>query len=90
MEADPHVGDSYRQEYLEGVAEDSAEITSIDKTVTIGLGTYEHCIETSETTALEPDLVEVKDYAVGLGEIKAEDVSGGDGDHSELIDVITK
>ena len=87
MEANPQVGDSYRQEYLEGVAEDSAEITSIDKTVTIGMGTYKHCIETSETTALEPDLVEVKDYGVGLGEIKAEDVTGGDGDHSELIAV---
>ena len=87
MEADPQVGDSYRQEYLRGVAEDSAEVTSIDKTVTIGMGTYKNCIETSETTALEPDLVEVKDYAMGLGEIKAEDVTGGDGDHSELIAV---
>jgi hypothetical protein len=90
MKAHPKVGDSYRQEYLPGVAEDSAEVTDIDKTVTIGMGTYKHCVETSETTALEPDLVEVKDYGLGLGEIKAEDVTGGDGDHSELIEVITK
>jgi hypothetical protein len=65
MEADPQVGDSYRQEYLRGRRRGLGGGHSIDKTVTIGMGTYKHCIETSETTALEPDLVEVKDYAIG-------------------------
>jgi hypothetical protein len=89
MEADPQVGDSYRQEYLPGVAEDSAEVVSVTAKVDVAYGSFSNCVETNETSALEPDLVEQKDYATGLGEIRAEDVKGGE-DQSELTDVLTK
>src|SRR5258706_6567789 len=46
MEADPKVGDSYRQEYLPGEAEDMGEIVSLDETITVPYGTFDHCVET--------------------------------------------
>jgi len=53
MEANPQVGDVYRQEYLPRVAEDMAEVIGLDGTATVPYGTFTGCVETKETTPLE-------------------------------------
>lgn len=67
MEAAPAVGDAYRQEYDPGEAEDLAEVTALDGTESVPAGTYEAVLVTTEWTPLEPDTVEEKRYASGVG-----------------------
>jgi hypothetical protein len=45
MEANPKVGDSYRQEYYQGEAKDMADVIALGETVTIPYGTFENCIK---------------------------------------------
>lgn len=77
LPADPAVGMAYRQEYYAGQAEDAAEVLSLDEHVEVPVGTFDGCLQTKETTALEPDVVEQKFYARGVGEVQAIQVSGG-------------
>ncbi len=44
MEADPQVGDLYRQEYLKRVAEDMAEFLSLDGVADVPYGTFTDCV----------------------------------------------
>ena len=70
MPAILQVGYKYREEYYFNHAEDEAEIIGTGLTVTIPLGTYTNCIKTKNWTALEPDAMENKIYAPGIGLIK--------------------
>src|SRR5437870_5208560 len=54
MKANPQVGDKYRQEYLQGEAEDEAEVVSLSQKITVPYGTLDNCIETRETSRLAP------------------------------------
>ena len=86
MEAHPAVGDFYRQEFLLTEAEDLAEVSSLDESVTLsGNRTFDHCLKTTETSPLEPDTHENKFYAPNVGNVLVveEDLQ------SELIDIIT-
>ena len=85
MKANPKVGDSYRQEYLPGHAEDQAEVVSISETVTVPYGTFANCIETKEHTALAPGDVENKYYCPGLGEVLAHDIGTIDSGKKEQL-----
>ena len=76
MLANPEVGISYRQEYYEGVAEDTAQVLAVDKTVSIELGDFEGCVTTKEWTPLEPGSVEHKSYAPGVGLVYIEQLKG--------------
>lgn len=76
MLVDPQPGQRYRQEYYAGEAEDRAEVVSINHTVTVPYGTFENCLKVRETTPLEPDVLEFKYYAPGVGFIQAQDESG--------------
>jgi len=78
MPATPTVGDAYRQEYYAGEAEDMGEVIAVGETVTIGLGEYTDVVVTEDWTPLEPDVIENKAYAPGVGVIHEEDVAGGD------------
>ncbi len=69
MAARPRVGDGYQQELREGVAEDRAEVLSLDET----RGEWTGLLETLDTTPLEPGLEEHKFYAEGLGLVLEED-----------------
>ncbi len=69
MQAIPRVGDTYRQEYYVGVAEDMAQVIGLDQPVTVPFGTYQHCLETREFTPLEPGIVAHKFYAAGIGHV---------------------
>jgi hypothetical protein len=73
MEANPQVGDTYRQEFAKGVAEDMATVLSLTQTV----NGFTHVLQTKEFTPLEPGAVEQKFYAPGVGVVHTMDVSGG-------------
>ncbi|MFP5254767.1 MAG: hypothetical protein ACLGI8_02840 [Acidimicrobiia bacterium] len=85
MSAHPEVGDAFRQEYLPGEAEDMGEILAVGVAKTIGLGTYDDVVVTEDWTPLEPDVVEEKWYARGIGLIYERAVAGTTGS-VELIE----
>jgi hypothetical protein len=77
LPAAPAIGMTYRQEYLAGQAEDEASVMSLSEHVKVKFGTFDDVLTTRETTALEPDVVEYKFYARGVGEVQAVDISDG-------------
>ena len=87
--ASPKVGDCHRQEYLPGVAEDMAEVLGVDESVTVPYGPFSHCIKTKDWSALEPDIVENKYFAPGIGQVLAEIVKGGS-EREILVSVTTE
>ena len=90
MPADPTVGKSYRQEYYEGEAEDVAEVMKAGAgPETVEAGTYKDLIVVKEWNPLEPDVVEQKTYAPGIGVILEEKVEGGEG-RVELLETTIK
>jgi hypothetical protein len=81
MQADPKVGQSYHQEYYKGEAEDQAKVQSLNASVSVPYGSFDHVLVTREWTRLEPSYDEHKYYARGVGQV----YGGG----SELVDVKT-
>jgi hypothetical protein len=67
MLADPQVPDGYRQEYLKGQAEDTAWIINRGGSVTVPYGTLHNVLTSLEFTQLEPDVIDQKVYAPGIG-----------------------
>ncbi|MGI9084390.1 MAG: hypothetical protein ACR2FE_03770 [Aeromicrobium sp.] len=76
MLAEPKMGDVYRQMYQEGEAEDRAKILSTDESVKGPAGSWSGVLQTEDTTPLEPDLVEHKFYAKGVGPVEQRAVEG--------------
>ena len=88
MEAHPKVADAYRQELLLNEAEDFARVLSLEKSVKVPYGSFDDCLETTETSGVEPDTVEYKFYAPGVGLVYTDDVSGQEKDF--LVKIITE
>jgi hypothetical protein len=89
MPAQPAIGEEYRQEYYAGEAEDMASVLEIGAgPVTVPFGTFDDLLVTKEWSPLEPEVVEHKTYAPGIGLILAEAVQG-ENERLELIDVRT-
>lgn len=86
MEAHPHVGDKYRQEFLAGVAEDMAQVLGLDKSTCVLFGCFDDVLLTKEWTPLEKGVTDQKSYAPGVGLILEDMVKGGD-EHSELASI---
>jgi hypothetical protein len=84
MPAHPKVGMRYRQELYKGHAEDRAKIVSLRERVKVPLKRYRNTLMTLETNPLEPDVLEAKFYARGVGIVLAVNLSPG-GDREELI-----
>lgn len=89
MEGDPKVGDTYRQEYWAGEAEDMAEVVSLDESVFVPYGSFEACLKTKEWNPLEPGVEENKYYAAGTGLIMEITVKG-ESERLELVDIVTE
>jgi hypothetical protein len=88
MKAEPKVGDSYRQEYDKGHAEDMGDVFALNKTVTVPYGTFDGCLQTRDWSTLETDLNEYKYYCPEVGVVTVEEsVSGGD-EKVELVSVV--
>lgn len=88
MFANPVLGTTYRQEFLLGEAEDAGTILSLNESIKTKAGTYNNCLKTADFTPIEPDTVENKYYAPGVGfvfEIKPET-----GEKVELVSVKKK
>ena len=83
MEAHPQVGDVYRQEFALDVAEDMAEVISLNETLTVHSVTYNNSLKTQEFSPLEPDVLENKFYAPGVGNIRTVDTVTG-----EFLDLV--
>jgi hypothetical protein len=77
--ADPKRAMEYRQEYYKGQAEDAARVLSLDMRVKVPAGFYDPVLVTRDYTPLEPDLVEHKFYAPGVGPVLAITIKGGSG-----------
>ncbi len=74
MPAHPKVGQTFRQEFSKGHAEDHFKILSTRP------------LKTEEWTPLEPDVISNKYYVRGIGTVREVDVKGSD-EHLELVSV---
>jgi hypothetical protein len=84
LPGEPEVGMRYRQEYYRGEAEDAGEILSLDEWVQVPAGRFDHVLMTKDYTPLEPDVLEHKFYARGVGPVLVVAISGGAG-REELL-----
>ena len=84
MEAQPAIGDFYRQEFLLSEAEDLAEVSSLTETVTVPFppGTFTNCLKTTESSPIAPGDISPKFYYPGVGNLLTVEPNG---DRSELI-----
>jgi hypothetical protein len=85
MPAQPTPGDAYRQEYLPGEAEDMAEVLAGGRSLTVGGRAYGDVVVIREWTPLEPEAVEEKSYAPGVGQLLERQTAGGGG-RAELVE----
>jgi hypothetical protein len=82
--ADPKPGLVYREEYYKGHAEDGAEDLTLDARVKVPDGVFDRLLQTRNFSPLEPNVVEEKFYARGVGVVLEITVSGGS-DRAELL-----
>ena len=88
MKAHPAPGDFYRQEFSLGNAEDYAETLNLNSRVVVPYGRFNNCLKSQETTPREPDALEDKYYAPGVGNVLTVDLVTGERD--ELISITTE
>jgi hypothetical protein len=77
MPAHPKVGQTFRQEYYKGHAEDHFSVLSLTAAVSVPYVSSKHALLTKEFTPLEPGVLDHKVYLRGLGEVKEETIKGG-------------
>src|SRR6186713_3296716 len=84
--AHPRAGMSYRQEYYKGHAEDRGEVVSLREQVEVPFGHFRRgtVLMTRDLNPLEPNVLEYKFYARGIGPVLAIGVSGT-ADREELV-----
>ena len=80
----PKVGQTARQEYYKGHAEDHFRVVSIDRSV-LGSGTA-NAVLTEEWTPLEPGVLDHKLYVRGIGTVLEQSQKGAN-ERNELISV---
>ena len=84
MPAEPRVGQSGRQEYYKGHAEDHFKV--IGRFNTVSPHGAANTVLTAETTPLEPGTVDHKMYVRGIG-VVLEQTERGPNERNELISV---
>ena len=87
MLAEPAVGQAYRQEYYPGEAEDLGEVIAVGGSQVVPAGSYDDVVTTRDWNPLEPDVIEEKQYAPGVGLIREAHVVGGD-EEATLVELI--
>jgi hypothetical protein len=87
MEAHPKIGDSYRQEFYAGQAEDQADVLKLTETVTVPAGTFTNCLKTRDYTRLSPGADENKYYCAGVGNLLTVDLPEQLGMREELSSI---
>jgi hypothetical protein len=84
MLAHPTDGQTYREEYYKGHAEDRSRILALDQQAEVPFGHFADVLLTEDYTPIEPDVLELKFYAKGIGQVLAQSVSGGS-EREELV-----
>jgi hypothetical protein len=77
LPASPKPGLVYRQEYYKGQAEDAAQVLSLDKQAQVPFGAFDDVLVTKDFTPLQPEILEHKYYAQGVGPVLVLGVKGG-------------
>ena len=77
MTAVPAVGESHRQEYYPGYAEDFYRVDVLSTKVATRYKAFANAMRTREWTPLEPDVLDNKYYVRGIGTVKEITVRGG-------------
>jgi hypothetical protein len=86
MPAHPRVGQTGRQEYLRGQAEDHYRVKSLSARVSTPAASSRHALLTEEWTPLEPGVLDHKYYVRGIGTVHEQTVKGGD-ERNTLVSV---
>jgi hypothetical protein len=89
MPTDPEDGMEYRQEYYKGEAEDNGEVLSTNEIAQVPAGQFDNALLTKDTVTIEPNVLEYKLYAKGVGPVLTLGVSGGPIGHEDLIKLDT-
>jgi len=76
MLANPTIGEQYHQEFKKGEAEDLGEVIALGKSVSVPYGHLNDVVVTADTTPLEPQILEHKFYASGIGVVVEHVVQG--------------
>jgi hypothetical protein len=84
MPAHPEVGMTYRNEYYKGHAEDRSRVLALDQQAEVPFGHFTDVLLTEDYTPIEPNVLELKFYAPGIGQVLAQAVSGGS-EREELV-----
>jgi hypothetical protein len=85
MLAHPDAGQTYREEYYVGHAEDRTRVLAIaNQQAEVPSGHYSDVLLTEDYTPVEPHTLELKFYAKGIGQVLAQTVSGGS-EREELL-----
>ncbi len=87
MFADPVVGTTFRQEYAVGEAEDVGRIEALGESVETTYMDFEDCLKTADFTPIDPDVIEYKYYAPGVGFV-LELKPGEDGEDDEVVQLV--
>jgi hypothetical protein len=82
--AQPEPGQVYREEYYKGHAEDGAEVLTLHGRAEVPHGVFDGMLQTRNFSPLEPNVIEEKLYAKGVGPVLVVGVSGGAG-REELL-----
>jgi hypothetical protein len=85
IQGNPKPGPVYRQEYRPGVAEDMAKVLSTSETQKVPAGTFHGVVQTFDTDPLNPDKVERKYFAPGVGPVHVVRVGGTHHEEIKLI-----
>lgn len=86
MKAKPKVGETYRQEYYKGNAEDTAKILSLNETVKVPYGAFTNCLKTLDMNPLEKGTDEYKYYCPLVKGFVLE-VGVESGERTELVSI---
>jgi len=84
MNAQPQVGDTHRQEYWPGQAEDQYWLVDLGQRVSVPYGSFRDAALTLEWSRLEPGVIDRKYYIRGVGVVK-ETAAQGPAEVAELV-----
>ena len=87
MLADPKTGDSYRQEYYRGKAEDMADVVALEKAVAVPYGSFTDCLQTRDWSKIETTLQEYKYYCPAAGFLVKEENMSDSRETAELVNI---
>jgi len=77
MLATPKVGQRYPQEFAPGVAQDMGQVLSLTESVSVPAGSWEGCLQTMDSSVLDPGHRELKYYCPTVGLVLEVSPRGG-------------